>query len=92
MSDVIAFLESLGRNPILPTEEAFIEAVQRAELSPEVRRALLQRDVSALNREVGGRGVMLCLIYQPDNDDQPGREEPDGDEEVPDQAPEALAA
>lgn len=92
MSDVIRFLENLGRNPLPLGEGAFTAAVMAADLSPESKRALLQRDIEALNREVGGRGFMLCLIYQPDNDDQPGREEPDDTEETPDQQPEARVA
>ena len=92
MSELIRFLESLDQNPVLSSEEAFLEAVRSADLSPEIRRALIERDIGTLNKEVGGRGFMLCLIYQPDNDEQPGRDEPDGDDNVPDQEPEARAA
>lgn len=92
MSDVIRFLESLGRNPLPLSEAEFTAAVENAALSPETKRALLLRDIEALNREVGGRGFMLCLIYQPDNDEQPGREEPDGGEQPSEQEPEARAA
>lgn len=92
MSDVIRLLETLACNPSSMTEEAFIQAVAQADLSPEVRAALLRRDVEAVSRAVGGRGVMLCLVYPADNDEQPKEDEPGSEEETPDDESKARAA
>lgn len=92
MSNVLQFLESLGRNPRPLSADEFTAAVANADLAPAARNALLERDVEALNRELGGRGFMLCLIYPADNDEQPGDEAPAGDEEIPGEESASRAA
>ncbi len=92
MSNAIRFLETLGQNPALsrlsPDQlQAMIESLK---LDPAQREAILQGDLSALSRLVGGRAEMIGLIWEPGPEIPPG-EAPDADtpdEHEPVQAPE----
>jgi hypothetical protein len=58
--DVIRFLETLGSKPLMATEYA--AAIGTLGVDAELRRALLERDHSALSNMLGGRGAMCCLV------------------------------
>jgi hypothetical protein len=80
MSNVIRFLETLGREPAA-TPEAYARAVQALDVDPQVRDALLRRDRAALDALLGARhNVMIILV--PAEDDEPAEEEPKDDDEV----------
>lgn len=83
MSKVIQFLESLGSNPALTRLSAaeYAATVAALDLDDEQRQALLDRDHDALNGLLGGRGQMLCLIMNPE--EQPVRKDDDEPEEAP---------
>lgn len=81
MSHVVQFLEMLARGPQLSNEE-FVTAVMQAGLEPDVRNALLTRDVAALSHILGGRRAMFCAIFPADN------EEPDSEEKHDEETPE----
>ena len=79
MSNVIRFLETLGREPAA-TPEAYAHAVQALDVDPEIRDALLRRDRAALDRLLGARhNVMIVLV--PAEDDEP-KDEPGDDDEI----------
>lgn len=93
MSDVIAFLESLGAAPPRVPGEYAAE-VARLAVEPQVGDALLRRDPAALNALLGGRAAMWCAVLSPgetpeqtpDDDspdavplDEPLREDPQPD-------------
>jgi hypothetical protein len=79
MSNVIRFLETLGREPAA-TPEAYAHAVQALDVDPEIRDALQRRDRAALDRLLGARhNVMIALV--PAEDDEP-QEEPGREDEV----------
>lgn len=64
MSDVIAFLESLGAAPPRAPRE-YAADVARLAVEPEVGDALLRRDPAALNALLGGRAAMWCAVLSP---------------------------
>ena len=87
MSNLIAFLESLGRDVAVPAHgEGFVAAVKAAELDDRAEAALLSGNASALNDLLGGRAKMMCLLFPADGDEkkdgeEPAEEAPDEDEE-----------
>jgi hypothetical protein len=79
MSNVIRFLEALGRDAAA-TPQAYATAVQALDVDPEIRDALLRRDRAALDRLLGARhNVMIVLV--PAEDDEPA-EQPGDDDEI----------
>lgn len=68
MSNVIQFLESMGRNPNLTRLSATEYAMTVAALGIEnaEKDALLARDESVLSNLLGGRGMMRCMIMVPE--------------------------
>jgi len=80
MSNVIRFLEALGRNPDA-SPQAYATAVQALDVDPEIRDALLRRDRAALDRLLGARhNVMIVLV--PAEDDEPAEQQPNDDDEI----------
>lgn len=82
MSDVIAFLELLGRS-VLPMSEA--DRLQTAaKFGPEVESAFAARDAARLVRMLGGRAFMACSIMAPEADEPLPDEQPAAPDDVPD--------
>jgi hypothetical protein len=92
MSNVVQFLESLACSSKTLTAEEFVKAVTNADLTTTARLALLERDIEALSRELGGRNRMICLVYPADNEEQPAEEAPNDDDEKPNEEPTSKAA
>lgn len=91
MSHVIAFLESLGKNPALAdaANEDYSAAVEALGLDDAPRQALLTRDAAALSDLLGGRSKMVCALFPAD--DQPQKEQEDEpQEDSPDEKKEAI--
>jgi len=91
MSNVVQFLEALARNPRPMSPEEFVAAISDANLDPVIRKALLERDVALLGRELGTRGTMFCMVFPADNE-EPKEDEQREDEETPQQEPNSRAA
>lgn len=85
MSNVIVFLESLGRNPALATAsgDEYAAAVDALGLDDAPRQALLDRDPAALNALLGGRLKMMCLLFPADGDEKKDGDEQEGDADQP---------
>lgn len=91
MSNVIAFLESLGKNPALAeaANEDYAAAVDALGLDDAPRQALLARDANALSDLLGGRSTMVCALFPAD--DQPQKEQEDEpQEDSPDETKESI--
>lgn len=85
MSEVIRFLESMATTAFSPGSDADLtEAVAELEIPHEQKKAVAERDPSALSRLLGGRTQMFFGLVAPERE-QPYRE--DEGEETPDQAP-----
>lgn len=83
MSNVIAFLESMGRNASLSrlSGDDYAAAVESLALDDSSRQALLARDAQALNGLAGGRLQMMCILLPADGDEnQKDQNQEDGDE------------
>ncbi|HVI59963.1 MAG TPA: hypothetical protein VM619_13970 [Luteimonas sp.] len=66
MSDVIRFIEQLGRHPAGRFPQDYNAAVGSLELTPSERRALLSRDPKALHDLLGAPANTPCMITTPD--------------------------
>lgn len=92
MSNVVQFLETLARNPASLSHEDFVVAVANAGLEPAAQQALLNRDADRLNKAVGGRLNVMCLVVPAENDEPQESEEQEGDGEAPEQQVSSKAA
>jgi hypothetical protein len=88
MTDVIEFLDQLGRNARLrhaaPAE--LEQAIAAAGFEPGLRRALLAEDTLQLGELLGAQPNVCCLIVKPDPAQPDEEEEEDEDEEEDDKS------
>ena len=89
MSNVIAFLESLGKDAALPVSgDGFVAAVDALGLDDAPRQALLDGDEMTLGALLGARPTMVCALF-PADEPQP-EEEPQPDGDAPDEKKESV--
>lgn len=83
MSNVIAFLESMGTHAAQSklSGDAYVAAVDALGLDDAPRQALIDRDAEALSGLMGGRLKMMCLLFPADGDDQQKDDQPDEGEQ-----------
>lgn len=81
MSNVIAFLETMGRTNLPGQLEAaaFETAVAASGVEDAARDALLAKDADALNDLLGGRMEMMCLLFPAEGDENKEDEQEDSD-------------
>ncbi len=78
MSGVIRFLEAIGSAPQgVVGSDAFNAMVESLDIAADQRQALRDRDQESLSRLLGGRPILRCAVFSPDEEEQPV--EPDGD-------------
>jgi hypothetical protein len=84
MSNVIQFLEAMGSNRLTHVSTAeYAATVAALDVDDSQRRALLDRDLDALNGLLGGREEMLCSVWSPEeapirrDDDEREQDQPD---------------
>ena len=72
MSNVIQFLESMGKDASLSnmSPEEYTAAVKALLVDDVARHALLNRDQNALNDSVGAYKKMMMLLLPAEDDDQ----------------------
>lgn len=82
MSNVIQFLETMGRNPSMTRVSTvdYAASVALLEIHNEQRHALLHRDQDVLSGLLGGRSKMLCSVF-PADDDQKDDQKHDNERE-----------
>ncbi|KFN49430.1 hypothetical protein [Arenimonas composti] len=81
MSNVIAFLEAMGRDAVLPAQgEEFTAAAKAAGLDDDVRMALLSGDAATIAAGLGGRPKMICALFPADDEPQKDGEDQPTDE------------
>lgn len=87
MSNVIQFLESLGRSSAATrwSMDEYSAAVGSLDVLAEAREALLCRDQDALNGLLNGRAAMYCYISTPDDEEQESVPDDADDDGVPDE-------
>jgi hypothetical protein len=87
MSNVVQFLESLGRDPSKLSEAEYAKAVSESGFDSNTRDALLKRDPIALNNMLGGRATVLAFIFpaepEKEGEEKDGDSQPDDDHEGP---------
>ena len=62
---IVQFLETLGASPNLSAAN-YANAVNALDLDTAARDALLRRDAEGINRLLGGRAAMRCMVATPD--------------------------
>ena len=92
MSNVVQFLENLACNPKPLSSEEFATGVIAAGLEPAEEKALVEKDIIGLNRALGSRLNIMCLIVPAENDEPQEGEEKEGDDQVPEQEISSRAA
>jgi len=72
MSNVIQFLESMGKDAALSnmSPEEFTAAVKALNVDDAAQHALLTRDPQLLNNLLGGRMKMMMALVPAEDDDQ----------------------
>jgi hypothetical protein len=78
MSDVIEFLEQLGRDAHLrhASRAEIGQALARSHIDPSVQAAILDEDPQQLEALLGADTNVCCMIFVPeDEDDAPPEEE-----------------
>lgn len=82
MSNIIQFLESMGKDAALAnmSPEEFTASVKALGVDDVAEHALLNRDHDALNDLLGGRMKMMMMLVPAEDDDQ-GEKKPDEDED-----------
>ena len=86
MSNVIAFLESLGRSAApAPTAAELADAVAALPVGDDAKSALLAGDTGTLSDLLGGRPKMICMLFPADEPQKQDGEEPT--EPQPDEDP-----
>lgn len=85
MSNVIAFLETLGTDARKSklADGDYAAAVDALGLDDAPRQALLDRDAQALNGLLGGRLQMMCILFPADGDDNKPDDGQEGEGEQP---------
>lgn len=70
MTDVIQFLESMGRDAALAqaTPQAYAARVAALDIAPAAQAALVSRDVGELGRVFGRPEKTYCFIVVPEAD------------------------
>jgi len=87
MSNVIQFLEAMGRNPGVHGTSAadFAATVALLEIDGAQQQALLDRNPAALNDLLDGRSTMMFYVNTPSPDDHEAIPDDDSDGDgVPD--------
>ncbi|NZA26631.1 hypothetical protein H0E84_09560 [Luteimonas sp. SJ-92] len=90
MSNAIAFLESLGREPHFDAGlDRLVSAIAATDTSEAERSAMLEGDVLKLAELLGGSSEIYCMVIAPDGGEtEAPLESPDDDGPVdPDSAP-----
>ena len=85
MSNVIQFLETMGRQPALSPAD-YAATVAALDFEPAQQQALLASDVSALNSLLEGRSKMFFMVATPERAPSDAPDQDDGfspDEEEP---------
>ena len=72
MSNVIQFLESMGKDAALGnmSPEEYAAAVKALDVDDVAQHALLNRDQGALNSSVGHYKNMMMILFPAEDDDQ----------------------
>ncbi len=81
MSNVIDFLERLGQDADLryAAHPELDRAMQEAQMSPEIRAALINGDQCSLEKLLGASANVCCMIHVPLREDEEHSNENDSD-------------
>ena len=63
---IVQFLETLGASPNALSAANYVSAVEALNLDAAAHDALLKRDAEGINRLLGGRAAMRCMVFVPD--------------------------
>ena len=70
MSNVIQVLAKMGSDANCQSEEAINELLVSEELNSETTQAIVNKDVSSIERQLNFRSNLVCIILAPDDVEQ----------------------
>jgi hypothetical protein len=95
MSDVIKFMEELGKNSDLRLDRIDFESLlTNDDFDPEVRKAILEKDSKALEMLLNARSKIVCMIVpakEEDDDEEDNKDDDDNSKEEQQSAQRAKA-
>jgi len=93
VSNVISFLESVGRDAALRHLDSgqLESAMRRAEVAPEVRAAILGRDRASLDSLLEVREKLYCVLMTPEPKKAPAKQPTKKPKKAPPKKPSATA-
>lgn len=92
MSEVIRFLESMGRNPAMSPAQ-FAASVSMLQADDALKQALLKGNAASLNDLLGGRAApMMMSQYAPLEEPQRRDDDQEGEEPSQDPTPDSEQA
>ncbi len=70
MSQIIQFLENMGKNPSIARldPDAFAASVDALSIDSASRSALLSKDSKAIGRMLGAKDRLQCILFKPEQD------------------------
>ena len=80
MSKIMQVLEQLGQDANLQTAESIESYVTSAELENELTEAIINKDVSSLERSLDICPDIVCIVAKPE-DDEPSEDDSEEKEE-----------
>lgn len=93
MKTVIQLLEQLGANAQLQSAEMIPATVAKADIDTELASAIINKDVTSLERQLDVCPDIVCIMIEPDElpTDSPERKEPEKKEQEEDKDNQALS-
>ncbi|MDO6613823.1 hypothetical protein Q4601_19240 [Shewanella sp. 1_MG-2023] len=76
MSKIISLLERIGQDANLAAAVDYNEAIEQSELSLELKKSLLSKDVYSLTEQLNVQAELVCGLLPAEED-----EDKDGDDE-----------
>ncbi|MBB1088768.1 hypothetical protein H4F99_09725 [Lysobacter sp. SG-8] len=92
MSNIVEFLESLGRNPALASSVDVEAAACAAGLDPETAKAVATGEANAIARLSAAPPIVFCGLFSPEEDAPAREDEPAEPDEAPDEEKASIAA
>lgn len=90
MSNIVQFLEDLGRGTKMPGS-IYATAVEASGLDPQARKSLLARDVQAVSSLLDGRECMVFSLMPAENDAPLEEQEQESEERPEEETRDCLA-
>lgn len=85
MTNAIQMLANMGANASAArmTADQYAAAIAALGADDALTTALLDRDVAAISRSLGGRATMVCMVAPAEEEEQPAQDDQPNQDEAP---------